>query len=466
MNISYSSLSQLHGELSIDLDKSDFQPKISEELKKLKKKAQVKGFRAGHVPESLIKSMYGSTVKSETLNKIVTELVDKYQKDHEVQFMGDLLPVSEPLTDEQFNGDSISIKFEVGLAPKLDADELVKKLVVDNYSIEVPESEVDQNFENLTNRLKTNVEISGPLELNDMANLKVRELEGDTLKENGWESDFLITMDHLIQDELKSRLLNQIVGFKLNIDITKVENDADDKIIRKYLLKIPDDNDIVVGNMYEAEVTSILRKENPVLDEAFFNKAFGEGRGITNIDQAKAAIREELNAYYKEQCTQIQYHQILHKLSHESGVELPDDFLKKWLQANFEEWRVENTHELDHKYYHYRESMIWRLLKDMLFVSKGLKVSYDDAKKHMIAKYKSMYPGIQLPDEQWEMLAARGFENKDTMMEYFQISQTEKVLEWISDNVQKTDKVLSIDEYKEIVKKMNSHDDHMHHHEH
>ena len=64
------------------------------------------------------------------------------------------------------------------------------------------------------------------------------------------------------------------------------------------------------------------------------------------------------------------------------------------------------------------------------------------------------------------MLAARGFENKDTMMEYFQISQTEKVLEWISDNVQKTDKVLSIDEYKEIVKKMNSHDDHMHHHEH
>jgi trigger factor len=68
MNISYSSLSQLHGELSIDLDKSDFQPKISEELKKLKKKAQVKGFRAGHVPESLIKSMYGSTVKSETLS--------------------------------------------------------------------------------------------------------------------------------------------------------------------------------------------------------------------------------------------------------------------------------------------------------------------------------------------------------------------------------------------------------------
>lgn len=41
-----------------------------------------------------------------------------------------------------------------------------------------------------------------------------------------------------------------------------------------------------------------------------------------------------------------------------------------------------------------------------------------------------------------------------------------KVLEWIAQQINSTEKPISIDEYKEIVKKLNSHDGHVHHHDH
>jgi hypothetical protein len=53
--------------------------------------------------------------------------------------MGDLLPITEPLTDEQFNADSIELKFEVGKAPEIEIDKIIAGLTISSYQIGVDE---------------------------------------------------------------------------------------------------------------------------------------------------------------------------------------------------------------------------------------------------------------------------------------------------------------------------------------
>lgn len=115
-----------------------------------------------------------------------------------------------------------------------------------------------------------------------------------------------------------------------------------------------------------------------------------------------------MEKYYQEQSEQIKFHEIIRAINHDSNIELPDEFLKKWLKVNFEEWNsVADQHEFDHKYYHYRETMIWRLVRDRIFVEKGLQVQFNDVQQSIIRGFKAQYPGIQLQDEQWQMLAAK-----------------------------------------------------------
>ena len=301
-----------------------------------------------------------------------------------------------------------------------------------------------------------------------MVESQVVELEGSAAKEGGVVSDFFVTVDHIITDELKDLLIEKSNGFQFEVDINLIEKDSTEKIVRKYLLKIPDENtELSYGSMFSATVSKVMRKQVAVIDENFYSKVFGQDSEVKSETAALEFIKKDLEKYYQEQSEQIKFHEIIRAINHDSNIELPDEFLKKWLKVNFEEWNsVIDQHEFDHKYYHYRETMIWRLVRDRIFVEKGLQVQFNDVQQSIIRGFKAQYPGIQLQDEQWQMLAAKSLENKEELQKHYDTCQAEKVLEWIAQQINSTDKPISIEEYKEIVKKLNSHDGHVHHHDH
>ena len=48
--------------LTITLEKGEIEQRLTQELKKLKGKVQMKGFRKGKTPAGLVKKMYGKSV--------------------------------------------------------------------------------------------------------------------------------------------------------------------------------------------------------------------------------------------------------------------------------------------------------------------------------------------------------------------------------------------------------------------
>ena len=97
MNVSLQNIDKVSAELTVKLEKADYQEKVDKELKSLRQKAQIPGFRKGMVPTSLIKKR--CMVKS-----VIAEVVNKalqrscftiILKDNKVNMLGEPLPNEE-----------------------------------------------------------------------------------------------------------------------------------------------------------------------------------------------------------------------------------------------------------------------------------------------------------------------------------------------------------------------------------
>ena len=152
MNVSLQNIDKVSAELTVKLEKADYQEKVDKELKSLRQKAQIPGFRKGMVPTSLIKKMYGKSVIAEVVNKALQEAVYNYIKDNKVNMLGEPLPNEEKQQNIDFDTmEEFDFVFDIALAPEFKA-EVSAKDKVDYYSIEVSEEMIDNQVKMYTQR--------------------------------------------------------------------------------------------------------------------------------------------------------------------------------------------------------------------------------------------------------------------------------------------------------------------------
>ena len=95
MNVSLQNIDKVSAQLTVKLEKADYQEKVDKSLKSFRQKAQMPGFRKGMVPMSLVKKMYGKSVIAEEVNKVLQEAVYNYIKENKVNMLGEPLPNEE-----------------------------------------------------------------------------------------------------------------------------------------------------------------------------------------------------------------------------------------------------------------------------------------------------------------------------------------------------------------------------------
>ena len=120
MNIVQENIDSLNAVLKVKLSPEDYKPQVDTALRQVKKKVSMPGFRPGHVPESLVRKMYGKSVLADELNKIVANSVDKYITDNNLQVLGNPLP--KPENDFDMNWEQpaeFEFAFDMALAPQV-----------------------------------------------------------------------------------------------------------------------------------------------------------------------------------------------------------------------------------------------------------------------------------------------------------------------------------------------------------
>jgi trigger factor len=121
MNIELQKTGDLTATLKIDLTNSDYQENVNKVLKEYQRKAQMPGFRPGKVPFGLTKKMYGQAATADEINKLLSEALDNYIKDNNLQLLGNPLANTEKTEQVDFtSGEDMSFYFDLAMAPSFE----------------------------------------------------------------------------------------------------------------------------------------------------------------------------------------------------------------------------------------------------------------------------------------------------------------------------------------------------------
>ena len=133
------------------IEPADYQEEVAKQLKEVRHKAQMPGFRPGMVPAGLVKKMYGKGILADVLNKLVGEHLQKHIEDNKIQILGDPLPSEDSPKIDLDNEDTFTFLFDIAVAPEFDA-KLNGKNKLPEYTIEPTEEMINKQVEAYTNR--------------------------------------------------------------------------------------------------------------------------------------------------------------------------------------------------------------------------------------------------------------------------------------------------------------------------
>jgi FKBP-type peptidyl-prolyl cis-trans isomerase (trigger factor) len=151
MKIEQSELKDLKAVITLTIEPADYQEEVAKQLKEVRHKAQMPGFRPGMVPAGLVKKMYGKGILADVLNKKVGEGLQKHIEDNKLQILGDPLPSEASPKIDLDNEETFTFMFDIAVAPEFDA-KLNGKNKVTEYTITVTDEMVQKQVEAYANR--------------------------------------------------------------------------------------------------------------------------------------------------------------------------------------------------------------------------------------------------------------------------------------------------------------------------
>ena len=148
MKIEQNRIDDLNLELTLTVAADDYADSRKKILGDYRKKAEIKGFRKGMVPMSLVEKMYGQNALVDAVNDIVAGGLNDYIKENNLRVLGEPLPSEEHIQNEWKPGCDFTFKFDVALNPEV-SFELSSSDEIPYYTIPVTEAAKKEMKNNL-----------------------------------------------------------------------------------------------------------------------------------------------------------------------------------------------------------------------------------------------------------------------------------------------------------------------------
>jgi len=307
-------------EISVEIPADEVARETQAQVQRYQKIARLPGFRAGHVPASIIKQRFGDGLK----NDVAEALIPKYfRKEAEKQ---GLIPVSQPRVSDLHiqEGEPLRFKASFEVLPEVQV-EGYKELRADHPEITVTDEEIEQALNNLREQHATYTTIEGrPLAEGDFAqaamNGKPKDPTAESAKNNPALNDVLIEIGGKnTVPEFTANLVGASVGEERVFDVVYPEGAPDKRLAGKTFV-------------YTVKVNGIKQKSLPELNDDFA-KELGE---FTSLEQVRKQIGENIAFEKRHTAEREAKDKLVDELVKRHDFEVPESLVDRQIDLRLE----------------------------------------------------------------------------------------------------------------------------------
>ncbi len=434
MKISRKDNDALNTLITINIERNDFEDKVKNVLTDYRKKANIPGFRKGHVPLGMIKKQYETAVTADEVNKLLQQNLDLYLKEEKISILGNPLPVKQE--DLDWKATELSFSFELGLSPEFEV-KITEKNKVIHYQITATDEMINDQVKHYRKQFgklvvqknaKDDYEITAAIK-NEAAEIETTHtFDLGQIKGKANMSAFgKATVGEVIQLKFKNLFKDEATATR----ILSVSNDKLKEIEGEISFDIKEINERVLAEM----------------NQEFFDKIYGPD-AVKSEEEMKAKITEGIEKQFEQQSDQKLLNDVTEYLVAKTKFDLPADFLKKWMQNSGEQ--TLSAEAASEEYERSEKGIRYQLIEGKIIADHDLQIKFEELKefaKQMIVMQMAQYGQPGLPDEELEGIVARVMSNQDEARKLSEQLMSKKLLEFYKTKLSLKKKKLTFDAF-------------------
>ena len=425
MKVQVQSKKGLKTTLSIIVDKAEIKKKLDNRLLELQNQIDLKGFRKGKVPASIIKNQFGKAIYGEVIDKVLKESTTKAIQDKKFKVAG------QPKIDLKVFGEGKDLNFELqlDLLPEIKLQSF-EKYKASDYSIIVGKEVLEERLENLSKEYKSfqekkndsKSELGDQVIFNYQATVDNKEFEG------GKGENVAIELG---KDLFLRGFDKQLIGVKKG-ESKKVTS----TLPRNHPKKDLADKEAI----FECKILNIKSPKKNKLNDDFAKKI-----GAKDLVDLSEKIKAQITDQYNMTLNSITKKEILDQLEKNHTVDVPQNLIENELKSI-----PNNPNENKHK--NNSQSVKKRIKLGLILNEYGeknnIKVTEDELKNEIQKQVKSM-PGQ-------EKFVYEYYKKNPSATQHLQSSiYEEKIIKFFKSKIRLTKKELTIKEAEKLINSFN-----------
>ena len=427
--------------IKVTVGEQDYGEAVEKALREYKRKANIPGFRPGMVPMGIVRKMYGKGMVAEQSYRTASNAVFEYLQKENIDYVGDVIPSEEQGAFDFENNTEFEFMFECGVAPEVKL-ELTQKDKLTYSTIKVDEKTHSDYRSNFLRRYGRLVEVE---EVKADEALTVTLDNGDMKIEDAYVG--LISMN----DEERKPFIGKKVGEKMQVNINELYKSESQ---RAAILQLKEEELASVKAEFELEITKIRQFADPELNEEFFKMAFPTGN-VTDEASLDAFIDEQISSELRRECDYLFTLQVRNFLMEKAALQMPAEFLKRWLfvinEGKFTKEEIEKDFE------GFLQMFTWNYLQRHFIKAENLNVTPEEAMaeaKSFAAAQYAQYGMPSAPDQMLEDFAKRIMQDKEQSQKIYEKLFEVKVVEAVKSKIKVTEKAVSAEDFAKLAKEI------------
>jgi trigger factor len=446
MKITQSKVKKMISTLTVEVSESDYIESVTNVLKKYRKDAVVPGFRKGKTPMSIIEKQYKTSIVVDEVNKMLQDNLYKHITDNKIRVLGSPLPKSSVEIDWVNNVDFV-FEYEIGLAPEFDV-KISSKDKLTYYNIKADTKLVDGYCNDIAKKYgkmsNPNESIDGDLVFCSINQLDVN---GEVMI-NGISNEASVSMDVIEDKKVKKKFIGLKSGDQLTLNVMSVFLNHSDL---SAMLKITHDQlHALTSDSFEFTVKQINRLSPAEFNKELFDKVYSDG-SVTNVKEFKQKVTEEAEKSFVVESDRMLKNDVVLYLVKKVKLDMPDEFLKRWLVQTSE--KPLTLEQVESDYHMYSKSLKWQLLENKILETNEVKVNNEDLlifTKELVEKQMMQYGQASSDEKQILDIAENILKNEDERKKISEQLFDEKTLSIYKKSFKLNEKSISYDDFVKL----------------